>query len=806
MTPGIQTLIQPPRCSPTATARARVVIHGMVQGVGFRPFIFRLATELGLTGGVSNTAQGVVLELEGHRARLETLLLRLARERPPHSSIQSLETTWLDPVGHAEFGIWPSDDAGETTALVLPDIATCAECVRDLFEPGNRRMGYPFTNCTHCGPRFSIINALPYDRKNTSMAGFEMCPDCRAEYDDPANRRFHAQPNACPTCGPHVELWDRAGHGLRTRREALLEAVRAIREGAIVAVKGLGGFHLVALARDEQTVERLRAAKHRDEKPFAVMFPSVENAAVACEVSPLEERLLTSSEAPIVLLRRRPGGADVCAGVAPGNPLIGALLPYTPLHHLLLAGLSEPVVATSGNLADEPICTDEHEALTRLGAIADMFLTHNRPIVRHVDDSVVRVVAGRELVLRRARGYAPLPLTVRETLPAVAGVGAQLKNTVALARGRQVFLSQHVGDLETAPALAAHVKVVADLGRLLGAEPEVFAADRHHDYAATLRALRSGKPVVCVQHHYAHVLACMAENDLSAPVLGVSWDGTGLGMDQTIWGGEFLRITSRKFERVGHLRTFRLPGGDRAIQEPRRSALGLLAALHGDRAYTMTDLATLRAFAPSELPALRRMIATGINSPLTSSAGRLFDAVASLTGLRQRSRFEGQAAMDLEFALERDESEDVYPMPLRRLIKERAASNDNPRQPCPIHADCEAYKPSLARLILDWGPLIEKLVEDLRAGIPVWELSARFHNTLADGITAVAKCVRERRVVLTGGCFQNRYLLERTVECLRSEGFIPYWHQRVPPNDGGIAIGQVLAAIRQSFPPRPPCA
>ncbi|MCX8107603.1 MAG: carbamoyltransferase HypF [Verrucomicrobiae bacterium] len=783
------------------TARARIVARGVVQGVGFRPFVFRLATELGVSGEVFNTAHGVVINIEGPKARLDDFLIRVGAECPPHSSIQSLETTWLDPVGYTDFVISPSDSSGEKTALILPDIATCAACVRDIFEAGNRRAGYPFTNCTHCGPRFSIIRTMPYDRANTSMSGFQMCAECRAEYEDPRNRRFHAQPNACPSCGPHVELWDAKGRPMRDGPEALETAAQMILEGAIVALKGLGGFHLMVLACDDAAVERLRVAKCREEKPFAVMFPSLEDVVEECEVSALEQRLLLSPEAPIVILRGRGVLKRVCRGVAPGNPNIGAMLPYTPLHHLLLARLGVPVVATSGNRKDEPICIDEKEAMGRLCGMADFFLVHNRPIVRHVDDSVVRVVGGRELVLRRARGYAPLPIMVMEKLRPTIAYGAHLKNTIALARGRYIFLSQHIGDLDTAEAVGAHVKVGQDLQRLLDITPEIVASDKHPDYASTRTARGSGKHVVCVQHHYAHVLACMAENDLPAPVLGVAWDGTGLGTDMSIWGGEFLRVTENSFQRVARLRTFPLPGGDKAIKEPRRAALGLLYELYGDKAFSMSDLPTIRAFKAGELKSLKQMLRNGINCPRCSSAGRLFDAVASLAGFRQHVGFEGQAAIDLEFAVEQDDSDDTYPIVLRWPSADQPAGAS--QHPCPVHKACTAYEGTEHEIVLDWGPMLERLISDLRAEIPVWGVSARFHNTLAEGITKVAEYVREPKVVLTGGCFQNKCLLERTIDRLRSAGFKPYWHQRVPPNDGGIALGQIIASQRESYPEQP---
>ena len=877
--------------------RLKIAVRGAVQGVGFRPFVFRLANELKLTGWVNNSPQGVFLEAEGPRAALEKLLLRLESEKPPRSFIQSLEASWLDAVGFKDFEIRPSETGGNKTALVLPDIATCPDCLREIVDPANRRFRYPFTNCTNCGPRFSIIESLPYDRANTSMKSFTMCPQCQAEYDDPANRRFHAQPNACPVCGPQLELWRRRTgfqpgsdfnkNGARrdacsTNNDALLAAARAICEGKIVAVKGLGGFHLLTDARNDKAVRLLRERKHREEKPFALMFPSPEAIKAVCEVSPLEERLLRSPESPIVLLKRlvrpHPGplpqerenrmslprqsttvvdpsvlesvGTDdgcslspgervrvraevgqnlppVAASVAPNNPDLGAMLPYTPLHHLLLAELGFPVVATSGNLSDEPICTDEREALERLGDIADVFLVHNRPIVRHVDDSIVRVMLDREMVLRRARGYAPLPVQlwsaeceVRNTARAdarptktpnsklrtpksVLAVGAHLKNAIALSIGPQVFISQHIGDLETEQANSAFRRVVADFEKLYEVKPQIVAADLHPDYLSTKFACEivaqasspagsSGVPAagsspaerrrsanpqagglryLGVQHHIAHVLSCMAENELSPPALGVSWDGTGYGLDGTIWGGEFFIVTEKTVERIAHLRPFRLPGGDQAVKEPRRVALGLLYEIFGDAVFKRNDLASVAAFSKAELTAIQTMLEKKLNSPVASSMGRLFDAIASLVNLRQQMRFEGQAAMELEFALDGVNTDEAYSLSL-----------------------LACHSP----LVMDWSPMIEAILLDVKGGAAIGEISAKFHNTLVEAVIAVAKHCGQNRVVLSGGCFQNRYLTERAVRRLQAEGFRPYWHQRVPPNDGGIALGQVIAALRIS--------
>jgi hydrogenase maturation protein HypF len=753
--------------------RLRVAIRGAVQGVGFRPFVYRLATEMGMPGWVSNSPQGVFLEVEGAPDTLRSFLLRLEKERPPRSSIQSLEPSFLSPIGFHTFEIRPSDHTGERTALVLPDIATCADCLREIGDPADRRYCYPFTNCTNCGPRFSIIRALPYDRCNTTMAGFAMCDTCRKEYENPNDRRFHAQPNACPACGPHLELWGPAGEVLSAHHPALRDAAEAIRRGQIVAIKGLGGFHLMVDGTNEAAVIRLRERKHREDKPLAIMAPYLDFIKAHCEVSSLEERLLSSPESPIVLLRRRKdlGGrsSPIAPSVAPGNPDLGVMLPCTPLHHVLARELDAPVVATSGNLSDEPICTDERDALTRLAGIADLFLVHDRPIARHVDDSVARVLLGRELLLRRARGYAPLPIPVSRALPPLLAVGAHLKNVVAVSTHTQVFVSQHIGDLETPQAFDAFRRVGDDLLRLYDLTPQAVACDAHPDYLSTRHAVGTGLPLVRVQHHYAHILSCMADNGLESPVLGVSWDGTGYGLDHTIWGGEFLRVTESGFQRVAHLRTFRLPGGEHAVKEPRRTAIGLLYEMEGDRFAAREELAPVRSFAAPERRLLAKALANRINAPLTSSAGRLFDAVAALLGLRLTTRFEGQAAMELEWAIRDVETDATYPFQI---------------------------EPKQGILIADWEPVIQALLADLAGGVALGGIAARFHNTLAELIVAIAKQVGIQTIALSGGCFQNRYLTERTVRGLAAAGFSPHWHQRVPPNDGGIALGQVLAAAR----------
>jgi hydrogenase maturation protein HypF len=766
-------------CLSTVNQRMHIAIRGAVQGVGFRPFVYRLATEMKLPGWVLNSPQGVFIEVEGEKEDLNSFLLRLQEEKPEPSFIQSLEFSLLDPLHFTCFEIRSSETEGTKSAIILPDIATCRECLAEVLAPDNRRYRYPFTNCTHCGPRFTIIESLPYDRPNTSMKIFEMCTDCRKEYENPRDRRFHAQPNACPVCGPKLQLWNASGKLLSSEDEALLGAAGAVREGKIVAVKGLGGFHLIADARNGDAVAALRFRKHREEKPFALMYASLEKIQEDCLVSPMEARLLGSAESPIVLLEKRPQNAAtaIAPNVAPNNPYLGAMLAYTPLHHLLMQEICSPIIATSGNRSDEPICTDEREALARLAGIADLFLIHNRPIVRHVDDSILRIVLGRELVLRRARGYAPLPIHCRQPAPESLAVGAHLKNTVALTVEDNVFLSQHIGDLENKEASEAFQSVIRSFRHLYRVDPVRVVADLHPDYVSTRFARECGIPLLSIQHHYAHVAACMAENELDGRVLGVSWDGTGYGLDGTVWGGEFLLTDETSFSRAAAFRKFRLPGSTPAIKEPRRTALGVLYEMLGKRVFEQRDSTPVRFFSDQEISILSQMLQKGIQSPWTSSVGRLFDAVASLSGLRQLIKFEGQAAMELEFSIGSENTGEAYPF---------SVSNE---------AD-SAPSGSVSGMIVDWEPMIRAILQDVTDAIPLARISIKFHNTLVEVIVEVARRVSEERVVLTGGCFQNKYLLEHAVRRLEAEGFRPYWHQRVPPNDGGIALGQIFAASR----------
>jgi hydrogenase maturation protein HypF len=764
--------------------RLRLEVSGVVQGVGFRPFLFRAAEALGLRGWIRNDPAGVTLELEGPAPAIRQFLARLRSSPPPRALIGEIRESWLPPAGLEGLAIVASDGAGERLTAVLPDLATCHACLVDvgLDSEGtrregdvapDRRRGYAFTNCTDCGPRFSIIRALPYDRPNTTMAAFTLCAACRVEYDNPRDRRFHAQPTACPACGPRLTWIGGGGHALAVDAtlpaDPLDAAMSAIRRGEIVAVKGLGGFHLVVDATSEAAVQRLRERKQRATRPLAIMVTGLPMAQALCEVPDAAATLLASPEAPIVLLRRR-SPSPVASGVAPGNPYLGVMLPYTPLHHLLLRALGAPVVATSGNLSDEPICIDEAEARDRLGGIAHGFLVHDRPIERPVDDSVVQWVDGVGRPVRRSRGYAPLPIGLSAPAPPILAVGAHLKNTVGVARGSDVFLSQHIGDLDSPAARDRFQRTVVDLLGLLEVAPLVTAHDLHPDYASTLWATESGfGERIPVQHHHAHLAACLVDNGETAPALGVVWDGTGLGPDGTVWGGEFLAGDAAGYRRAAHLRPFRLPGGEATVVEPRRAALALLhaagpalAARHGER--------LAAAFEGPERRVLERMLDSGFRSPWTTSAGRLFDGVASLLGLRHRAGYEGEAAMALEFAVD-PAATGGYPFPFLA----GAGLEGGP-------------------MIVDWVPALAELLADAEAGVPTGEVAARFHAGLVAAAVAVAERVGLERVALTGGCFQNRVLTEGLAAALRARGHRPLLHRRVPPNDGGLALGQVAVA------------
>lgn len=750
--------------------RIHLDIIGMVQGIGFRPHVYGLAQQHQLTGYIQNSSAGVCMDLEGSVDQLNEFLAEFQESPPRQAVIHSLQITHLDAVNYKEFQITPSDKNTAPTTLILPDIATCAECLAEIFDPTNRRYRYPFTNCTHCGPRYSIITDLPYDRHHTSMKDFVMCQTCKDEYCNPTNRRFHAQPNACAICGPQLILWDTQRHTIAASNDAITRAATLIDQGQIVAVKGLGGFHLFVDAKNDQAVKELRKRKQRPDKAFALMVPDLPSARQLCYISDIEQQTLTRVETPIVLLRKRPA-IQLSHDVAPYNPLLGLMLPYTPLHHILMQQLNRPLVATSANLSDEPICIDEHEAVHRLKNIADYFLVHDRPIIRPVDDSVLRVIDDQPVVIRRARGFAPLPIKIPDNAPCTLAVGGHLKNTVAYVHQGNAFLSQHVGDLDGVESLHTFQNAVTDFQNIYKSKPSLIACDLHPDYASTRHALKQNKPILAVQHHHAHIIACMAENQIRDRVLGLAFDGTGLGTDHTIWGGEFLLCTAKEFTRVANLHPFLLPCGDTASREPRRSALGLLHALSANFAHEYADLKSLQSFSDKELKIIPQMLAQNIQCVKTSSLGRLFDGVASILNLVQFNHFEGQGAMSLEFAINDQTCDEYYSYKI-------------------LH---HQY-----RLIADWRETLRELIADVRSNTSRELIATKFHNTIVELSVDIAVRINEPRIALSGGCFQNAYLTQRLSRRLKQQGFAVYRHQNIPPNDGGIALGQAVCAIARN--------
>lgn len=751
---------------PPSLQRQRICVRGQVQGVGFRPFVFRQATALGLTGSVHNSVDGVVIEVEGDTAAIAKLACVICKDPPANANVIAIEIETIAPRGDCKFTVQTSDTNDSTGGAIPVDVAVCENCLAELFDPSNRRYRYPFTHCAQCGPRYTIIDAMPYDRVRTAMNNFPLCPACKAEYEDPNDRRFHAEANACPDCGPRLALWNARGEVQASNDEALLEAANIIRHGGIVAVKGIGGFHLLVDAGNEDAVRQLRIRKHREAKPFAVMFPDLDSIRQCCDVGEGEAKLLCEPARPIVLLHRVNGGT-IAPAVAPDNRRLGAMLPYAPVHHLLLAELQCPVVATSGNLSDEPIVIDEVEALSRLHNVADFFLVHNRPIRRPVDDSVVQWVFNAPQVLRRGRGYAPTSIAVNGIKEGIVGVGAYLKSTVAFTCNNALASSQHIGDLDSALTRQMHRRTLTDLLWLQHLSAKLCARDLHPDYVSANALPIADLPTIAVQHHVAHGAACLLEHNLAPPALAVVWDGTGYGDDGTIWGGEFLSLQRTNWKRVARLRPFPLPGGDIAIKEPRRAALGLLYAAFGSEAFGKQELPPLGNFSATDLKALEKMLQRNINAPLASSMGRLFDAIAALCGLHQRTDYEGQAAMALEGFAHDATDEHCYDFTL--------LEDGNGLQ-------------------LDWQPALEALLADLDHDISLPTIASALHRGLASAIVAVAKHAGENRVVLSGGCFQNVYLTELTVSALRAAGFEALWHQQLPPNDGGIAAGQVAWA------------
>jgi hydrogenase maturation protein HypF len=753
--------------------RKRIEVRGMVQGVGFRPYVYRLAVARQLTGGIANTASGVAIEIQGEPESVAEFLRALPAEAPPLARVTDFDVREIACNGDHDFRIHASEKSEAARALIPPDIAVCGDCLRELFDPSDRRYRYPFINCTNCGPRFTIVRSIPYDRPQTSMAAFKLCVRCRVEYDDPANRRFHAQPNACWDCGPHAELWDARGERISCD-DPVGEAAARLRAGAVVAVKGLGGFHLAADATNPDAVEKLRERKHRVEKPFAVMVPDAEAAAEFCELDGEERVLLLSPERPIVILRRKNPSA-IAASVAPLNPHLGIFLPYTPIHHLLFAksGL-RALVMTSGNVSEEPIAIGNSEAVPRLAGLADFFLVHNREILRRCDDSVVRRSGGRVRQLRRSRGFVPVPVFLEREFPSVLAVGGELKNTICLLQGRRAFVSQHVGDLENAEAFTFFGEAVEHWQNILEIQPDIVAYDLHPDYFSTRWALsQKNIRTIGVQHHHAHIASCMAENHLAERVIGIALDGTGYGTDGRVWGGEILLADYRHFERAAHFSYVPMPGGAAAIREPWRMAVSYLRHAFGTEMFRLA-IPFVEQIAAAKLRTISQMAERGVNSPLTSSCGRLFDGVAALIGLRHEVNYEAQAAIELEAC--RDES--AAGRPYSFAVREEGGV-----------------------VQLDPAPVIRAIVEDLLRGAMPAHISQHFHDGLASALAGVTRRLRERAglntVCLSGGSFQNVYLAGELEWLLTAEGFRVFTHSQVPAGDGGLSLGQAVVAAHR---------
>jgi len=776
----------------------RIHISGIVQGVGFRPFVYGLATRLALKGWVRNTSAGVDIEVDGDKDILDSFLKALRDESPPLSQIDELNASFEPPSGFSAFDIVHSESIPSAFQPISPDVSICDDCLREMLDPSDRRYRYPFINCTNCGPRFTIIKDIPYDRPKTTMAPFTMCPDCEREYKDPLNRRFHAQPVACPVCGPHVWLEVQNTEGGMQNDDAIAETCRLLAEGKILAIKGLGGFHLACDATNAKSVSELRQRKLRVDKPFALMMPDMEIIERHCYVSEAERELLTSSARPIVLLKRKTE-SNIAQEVAPNQDWIGVMLPYTPLHHLLFAdrnarfilpmkdlsnsdinvALRNPLVMTSGNLSEEPIATDNAEARERLSSLADAFLIHNRDIHIRCDDSVVRVFEDNRqpsfenrksfYPIRRSRGYSPFPVKLPFDVPQILAAGSELKNTFCITNKNYAFLSHHIGDMENYETLKSYEQAVEHFERLFRVKPETIAYDLHPNYLATRYALeraeRENILTIGVQHHHAHIAACMVEHGLdgSRPVIGVSFDGTGYGEDGAIWGGEFLIADYKSYQRAFHLEYFPLPGGDASIKKPARTALALLWSLGID---WDERLASVKELSESERALLRTQLEKKINTPLTSSMGRLFDAVAALAGVRQKVNYEGQAAIEFESLADSD--------------------------------DAESYSLALNQDEVQVRGVVEALIKDVMAGIPTSQISARFHNSLAEGVRMIVQRISQdsgiREVALSGGVWQNITLLRRTLSLLENDGFEVYIHREVPPNDGGLSLGQAMIA------------
>jgi len=750
----------------------KIGIQGTVQGIGFRPFVYRLAHEKNLAGYVSNTGTGVDIEVQGDCAQLDQFVQAISANRLPLAHIATIQLTDVALKKENGFVINQSTSQSDKITSIPPDICTCEDCLKQLEDPEDRRYRYPFINCTHCGPRYTIIEDIPYDRPYTSMRTFVMCEDCLKEYRDPSNRRFHAQPNACPACGPRVSLQDRDQRDLAVD-DPIAGAIERLKQGYILAVKGLGGFHLAVDAENSRAVKALRARKNREEKPLALMALNLDRIRGFAQVNPHEQRLLESSSRPIVLLKKKLPNA-LCSEIAPGNQNFGVMLPYTPLHYLLLDSDLSAVVMTSGNISQEPIAIDNPDAFKRLGAIADFFLIHNRDIYIRTDDSIVRYTADQPRMIRRSRGYAPSPVYLKKEFPQILACGAEIANTVCLTKGTRAIISQHIGDLKNLESMESYAHTIAHLKRIFDIHPELVAHDLHPDYLSTRYARKQGLKTIGVQHHHAHIVSCMTEHGADGPVIGLAFDGTGYGTDGRMWGGEVLLCRPDRFDRLAHLHYIPMPGGDAAVEEPWRMAVSYLYHAYGESLWEL-NLPILERIEPAKIRFILDMIKKGINCPETSSLGRLFDGVSALLDIRRKISYEGQAAIALEMALT-GSGGGCYPFEVKK--------------------ENETYR-------IFTASIIRGIVEDIHQGNPVGCISHRFHVTLIRLFAELCTHLREEtecnRIVLSGGVFQNAVLLSGLSQALGDNGFEVLTHARVPTNDGGICLGQaaVAAAIHQ---------
>jgi len=752
-------------------------IKGAVQGVGFRPFIYNLAKSLNIKGTILNSINGV--EIEIYDTDIKFFIEEINKKKPSVSYIKSIEYTVskVDKIPD-KFDIIKSNKKGNPDAYILPDIAVCKECLKEIFNSGNRRYLYPFTNCTNCGPRYTIIEKLPYDRQNTTMKKFKMCKKCKEEYENPEDRRFHAQPNACHECGPTVTLWDKSGKEKKSGKEAIEKATDEITKGKIIAVKGLGGFHLFANALDGSTIKLLRERKGREEKPFALMMKDINMAKEYCSITAEEETSLTSVISPIVLVKKegRKKLPEIINGMNSLNPHYGIMLPYTPLHHIIMNYVNIPVIATSGNISEEPICIDEYEALKKLSNIADLFLVHNRPIRRYVDDSIVRTIMKEETVIRRSRGFVPLPVTLKEAAYSdMVSTGGNYKNSISIKKEDEIFISQHIGDLENIESIKSFDRTINDLVRIYKLKPNKINCDLHPDYESTKYAekLSSSMEVFMIQHHISHIFSCMAENRIDIPFLGIAWDGTGYGFDGNIWGSEFFLVSKTGIKRIAHLKYFPMPGGDIASRRNYRIGAGLLYQMGkfelAEKILNPESEDNLK----NELKLIKTILDKKINVPLTSSMGRLFDGLSAILGIRKISSYEGQAAIELEY----------------KAYKSNFKNNLGEHYQYYITKENGVY-------IIDWEPVILQIISEVEKGTEISDISLKFHNTMINIILSVANILKIRKVALSGGCFQNKYLLENTILLLEDKGIKTFWQKKVPTNDGGISFGQTAFSVQ----------